>query len=156
MGSVPGRRCTLGMLVWRLRGFQNKVHDVTRGSVGRRETHHTQLALLCVLAVDTHAAHKCNTAPMHQSMQEHKNIPYIVALLGLADEQLFWGAVPDSGVRSAITLNGHLFSRHADHPCTLSSLPSHGAERAPLGHQANACTDRLRLQCHRQANMPQR
>ena len=32
-------------------------------------------------------------------MQEHKRIPYIVALLGLHDEQLFWGAEPDSQVR---------------------------------------------------------
>ena len=32
-------------------------------------------------------------------VQEHKNIPYIVARLGLHDKQLFWGDVPDSKVR---------------------------------------------------------
>ena len=40
------------------------------------------------------------------TVQEHKNIPYIVGELGLSDHELHWGLNPESGVRPMAVVSG--------------------------------------------------
>ena len=51
------------------------------------------------------AVHCCDATGL---MQEHRNIPYIVARLGLSNKQLFWGDVPNSEVRHGNVSNAML------------------------------------------------